>query len=74
MADLPTQEWLYVVRGGAPDRHMVSSLRITKHLIHWHISVWNRGAAAGSLTVNASDGPALVAMLLPERLRRPYHG
>jgi hypothetical protein len=69
--DHTTQEWLYAVRDGAPDRHLVSKLRITKNWLHWHIHVWNRGASAGSLTVNASDGPTLVAVLLPERLRRP---
>lgn len=50
---------------------MISSLRITKNPVHWRIEVWNRGGKAGELVVDAKDGPAVAALLLPTTQRKP---
>jgi hypothetical protein len=43
---------------------MVSSIRVMANGHHALISVWNRGALAGTLTVNASDADAIATRLL----------
>jgi hypothetical protein len=49
----------------APTRDaIISSVRCEKSERHWRITVWNRGGNAGTLCVNASDGPRVVDALL----------
>ena len=42
---------------------LVSSIWIMKNPHHWRITVFNRGGNAGTLTVNADDGPDFVRRL-----------
>jgi hypothetical protein len=46
-------------------RALITSLRVEANPRHWRITVWNRGGKAGTLTVNAADGPAVVDRLIP---------
>ena len=44
-------------------REVVTSVRIEENERHWRLTVFNRGGNAGTLTVDASDGPVIVARL-----------
>lgn len=65
---LPQQLYAKGWEGPSP-RPLVSSLRIEKNDRHWHIHIWNRGGKAGTICVNAADGPMFVDRLLPPNLR-----
>lgn len=49
--------------GPTRERPVISSLRIEKTPAHWHIGVWNRGGKAGTLCVDADDGPEVIRRL-----------
>jgi len=44
-------------------REVVTSVRIEENERHWRLTVFNRGGNAGTLTVDANDGPVIVARL-----------
>lgn len=44
----------------------ISSVRVVTIGAHDHISVWNRGAHAGSLCVQKGDGPFIAQLLVGE--------
>lgn len=46
---------------------VISSVRVEKNPRHWHLHIWNRGGKAGTLIVNAEDGPAIVDRLMASR-------
>ena len=60
-----------------PLKNPISSLRVEAAGDHVRISVWDRGALAGTLTVRAADAPAYILMFADERvvtMHRHYAG
>ena len=49
--------------GPTRERPIISSVRIEKSPTHWHIDVWNRGGKAGTIRVDADDGPEVIRRL-----------
>jgi hypothetical protein len=70
MADAPI-DWAaepFEVRHRMMDHHprpLISSVRVDPNPRHWWLHIWNRGGKAGILCVNAADGEALLARLIP---------
>lgn len=61
------------------DCYVVSSARVERVGAHDRLRIWNRGALAGELVVNAGDGESIAARVfglveqLPEREGALYH-
>ena len=45
-----------------PDE-LISSIRIEMNDVHWRIHIWNKGGKAGTICVNATDGPEITKRL-----------
>lgn len=60
--------------GPARERPIVTSARLDEGPRHDRLTVWNRGGLAGTLTVDAGDGIALLDRLIPHRVRREVPG
>jgi hypothetical protein len=59
----------YHTEDRSESRTLITSVRVQASPVHWFLTVWNRGGCAGSLTVNAEDGPAVLDRLLPPAQR-----
>jgi len=50
-------------------RTIITSVLVKARPRHWDLTIWNRGGCAGTLTLNAEDGPAVLDRLLPPAQR-----
>lgn len=67
---MTTDDTIYAKGWQDGHKPLISSIRVnSKNDRHWHISIWNRGGRAGTICVDAADGPAIIERLLPTSQR-----
>lgn len=62
----------YLRIGRVVSTKVVSSVRVAIHGGHAHLTIWNRGGNAGSLTVDRADAEWFVDALIPPDERESY--